>query len=185
MLKRNFVPKLPFPDFKWKWASVQCTEGLNDPIVLFGVLSRLRKLELKDKGLKYSSEEFANELRELSNDIPSAGINLADRVGDRNIIRNSGQYWRGLGLLEGGDHSGAIRLTDFGRRVADHDVSQTEFAATTVQSFKLPNPRIQSREECQKWLDNGLAIYPLRLLMAVLRGLHGKGHGFITTEELI
>lgn len=183
MLAQNFVPKMPFPNFKWKWASLQCTEGLNDPVVLLGVLFRMRKLE--PKGVKYSSEAFANELKELSADIKdSIGIDLARRTGERNLIRNSGQYWRAVGLLADGDRSGRIQLTDFGRRVADHDISQTEFAAITVQTFKLPNLQIQNAEECQLWIDNGLVIYPLRLLLSILRELQNHDQGFITTEEL-
>ena len=184
MLPQNFIPKKPFPDFKWKWASLQCTEGLNDPVVLLGILFRMRKLE--ERGLKYSSEEFANELRELSEDVKdSVGVDFGRRTGDRNIIRNSGQYWRAVGLLEDGDRSGKIKLTEFGRRVADHDISQTEFAAITIQTFKLPNSKIQSPEEIRQWLDSGLAIYPLRILLSVLRKLQEFGQGYITTEELI
>jgi len=162
---------------------LQCTEGLNDPVVLLGVLFRMRKLE--PKGVKYSSEAFANELKELSDDInDSIGIDLARRTGERNLIRNSGQYWRAVGLLADGDRSGRIQLTDFGRRVADHDISQTEFAAITVQTFKLPNLQIQSADECQRWIDNGLVIYPLRLLLSILRELQSQDQGYITTEEL-
>jgi len=54
MLEKTYIPKLPFPDFKWKWASLQCTESLNDPVILLGVLFRMHKLEAK--GLKYSSQ---------------------------------------------------------------------------------------------------------------------------------
>jgi len=184
MLPQSFVPKKPFADFKWKWASLQCTEGLNDPVVLLGVLFRMRKLE--ERGLKYSSDEFADELRELSNDIEdSIGIDLANRTGERNLIRNSGQYWRAVGLLETGDKSGKIKLTEFGRRIADHDVSQTEFSAITVRTFRLPNPQIQDANECKRWIENGLIIYPLRILLDVLRKLKIMGQNHITTEELI
>jgi len=184
MLPQSFIPKKPFPDFKWKWASLQCTEGLNDPVVLLGVLFRMRKLE--ESGFKYSSEEFAKELRELSDDISdSVGVDLYSRTGDRNIIRNSGQYWRALGLIEDNDRTGKIRLTEFGRRVADHDISQTEFAAITIQTFKLPNPKIQSSEEIRQWLGSGLVIYPLRILLSILRKLQEFEQGHITKEELI
>ena len=96
MLAQNFIPKKPFPSFKWQWASFAPSEGLNDPVVLLGVLFRMRKLE--QRGLKYSSEEFAAELRDLENDIRDSGItdirgkniNL-ERTRERNLIRNSGQ----------------------------------------------------------------------------------------------
>lgn len=32
MVDKTFIPQLPFPDFKWKWASVAPTEGINDPV---------------------------------------------------------------------------------------------------------------------------------------------------------
>ena len=61
MFDKKFVPEKPFPDFKWKWACLQCTEGLNDPVILLGVLFRMRKLERLNKGIKYSSDEFASQ----------------------------------------------------------------------------------------------------------------------------
>ncbi len=187
MLAKNFIPTKPFPDFKWKWACLQCTEGLNDPVVLLGVLFRMRKLE--PMGVKYSSPEFAKELIDLSEAIKDTniGVDLARRTGERNLIRNSGQYWRAVGLLQPGERSGKIRLTEFGRKVADRDISQTEFAAITVQTFKLPNPHIQSEDECRQWLDSGLMLYPLRLLLAIECALYdcSSQQAYITTEELI
>lgn len=163
MLPKNYVPVKPFPDLRWKWASLQCTEGLNDPVVLLGVLFRMRKLE--SSGVKYSSPEFAKELIDLSEDIKDTniGVDLARRTGDR---------------------SSQIRLTDFGRRVADHDVSQTEFAAITVQTFHLPNPHVHGADECKCWLDHGIVFHPLRLLLEILCELNNLGQGYITTEEL-
>lgn len=183
MLAKDFIPQKPFPEFKWKWACLQCTEGINDPVILLGILFRMRKLE--PLGLKYSSDEFANELIELSKDTEdSVGVDLARRTGERNIIRNSGQYWRALGLIPPGSRSGKIELTDFGRRVADREISQTEFAAITVQTFRLPNPQIQTDDECELWLKHGLILYPLKLILEIECELLKRGEGFITTEEL-
>ena len=184
MLAKNFIPTKPFDEFKWKWACLQCTEGLNDPVILLGVLFRMRKLE--PLGVKYSSDEFAKELIDLSNDVKdSIGVDLERRTGDRNLIRNSGQYWRAVGLIPPADRSGQIKLTEFGRKVADHDISQTEFAAITVQTFKLPNSNIQSENECRLWLQHGIILHPLRLLLEIEMKLNELGQGFITTEELI
>ena len=186
MFDKKFVPEKPFSDFKWKWACLQCTEGLNDPVILLGVLFRMRKLELLNKGIKYSSDEFARELIELSKDTEeSVGVDLARRTGERNLIRNSGQYWRALNLIVPGGRSGKIELTDFGRRAADRDISQTEFAAITVQTFRLPNPQVQSSEECELWLKHGLIIYPLKLILEIVCELLKHGEGYLTTEELV
>ncbi|MDR2560723.1 MAG: HNH endonuclease [Holophagales bacterium] len=190
MLTQDFVPKLPFANFKWKWASLQCTEGINDPIVLLGVLFRMRKLEQSHPGIKFSSDEFIEEMRSLETDIKnsvanSTRLNLS-RTGDRNLMRNSGQYWRALNLLTPARKDGQIRLTEFGQNVADRKISQTEFAAITIQTFKLPNPNIQRQEEIRQWEEHGICIYPLRLLLSIARELYNKNpdDGFVTVEEL-
>lgn len=184
MLNKYYIPLKPFPEFKWKWASVQCTEGLNDPVVLLGVLFRMRKLE--GKGYKYNSPEFAKELKELSNDVSdSVHVDLSRRIGARNLIRNSGQYWKAVGLIPQGKASGRIELTDFGRKVADREISQTEFSAITIQTFRLPNPQIQNTEECKQWIHAGLSIYPLRLILNIECELAKSNEAFLTTDELI
>jgi Predicted restriction endonuclease len=191
MFSLDFIPQKPFPGFKWKWASLQCTEGLNDPVVLLGVLFRMRKLELTGKSYKYSSPEFAHEMRELSKDIKcsvegSDKIKLSERTGERNFMRNSGQYWRTVGLLADGK-KGVISLSEFGRKIADREISQTEFAAQTIQTLNLPNQKIQSKQEVNLWKSHSLRIYPLRLLLEILRALrqcHGEKQGFITPFEL-
>lgn len=186
MLSKDFIPSKPFDDFKWKWACLQCTEGLNDPVILLGVLSRMRKLEKLNQGIKYSSPEFSNEMKELSFDTAdSIGIDLAGRTGERNLIRNSGQYWKALNLIETQSHSGIIQLTDFGRQVADKRITKTEFSALTIQSLSLPNPRIQSANECNKWRKHKLHFYPLRLLLQILCQLENYGQGYITVYELV
>ncbi|MGX8703493.1 MAG: hypothetical protein ACSW8H_03470 [bacterium] len=187
MLTKDFVPSKPFPNYKWKWASLQCTERLNDPVILLGVLFRMRKLELLDKGLKFSSPEFAKEMKELSDDVSdSIKVNLEGRVGERNLMRNSSQYWRAVGLLPK-DKSGKIRLTTFGQKVADREISQTEFSAITIQTLTLPNPQIQSEEECKKWYAAGIIIYPLKLLLQIMCALAKLApmQGYLTPAELV
>lgn len=176
MVDKDFIPAKPFPEFKWQWATLTPTESINDPVVLLGVLARMRKLEGK---YSYSSEEFHKALQGLQADIKdSIGVNLAGRGGSRNLIRNSGQYWKALNLIPRNSH-GNIQLTEFGRKIADHEISQTEFAALTVMTLKLPNQNIQSKSVCDKWNKAGICIYPLKLILAVCRKTK-----WLTNEEL-
>lgn len=185
-MPQDFVPQKPFQNFKWRWASKECTEGLNDPLILLGVLYRLYKLD--GKGLTYSSPDFAKEMRGLEQEVSKNvdfKVNLASRTGERNIMRNSKQYWTALGLVDNAP-KGLISLTDFGREVARHNISQAEFAAMTIQTFSLPNTAIMTEEECGQWNKEGLKIYPLKLILQIMRGLNnvdGK-ESYITRNEL-
>lgn len=185
--KIDFVPHLPFDGFKWKWASLQCTESINDPIVLLGVLFRMRKLEILNSGYKYSSQEFNHEMQSLSRDISdSIGIDLAGRGGSRNLIRNSGQYWKALGLIPVSNHSGKIILTPFGRKVADREISQTEFASYTITHLELPNIAIQTQQEVNLWKRHGIRFKPLTLILKIMLALsETEGEGGLSVDELV
>ena len=182
------VPELPFKEFKWKWATLQCTEGINDPVVLLGVLFRMAKLEGR---FKYSSDEFANELLSLDKDLKSSGINVdvCGRIGERNLIRNSGQYWKALNLIPQERTGGIITLTSFGRDIANHKITQTEFSSTTILTFKLPNQRVYPKSECDLWEKAGIEIYPLKLILSIVSKL-GNGNScsedaYISPFELV
>lgn len=190
---RDYIPVLPFENFKWKWATLQCTEGLNDPVVLLGILTRCRRLELQRHGLFFSSDEFAEEMNNLADAIANIDehdigrLNLRERTGDRNIIRNSRQYWSALGLLpQRSSRPGLIELTPFGQAVADRHVSQAEFAAITIQTFRLPNP-VTYRNDASLWEENNLQLHPLQLILQILHELYNESHeqGYITVNELI
>lgn len=176
MLDKNYIPQKPFPGFKWQWATFAPTESINDPVVLLGVLFRMEKLEGK---YTFSSDEFTQELRSLSDDIKdSIGVNLAGRGGERNVMRNSQQYWKSLSLIPKNTH-GLIELTDFGRKVARHEISQTEFSAITIMTHQLPNINIQSEEVCRQWEKAGILIKPLRLILSIIKEVK-----YLTVKEL-
>lgn len=186
MYDRTFIPTKPFPSFKWQWACVTCTEGLNDPVVLLGVLQRMYKLE--PYGLRYSSPEFTHELQDLQNDVNAAGLDVVLRTGERNLIRNSGQYWSALRLIDTKNppHKGQICLTDFGRKVAAREISQAEFAAITIQTLTLPNTALLSTAECREWTSRGIFITPLKLILQIIYEMNTRepGGGYISPYEL-
>lgn len=171
------APVKPFPNYKWRWATTTPTEGLNAPPAFLGVLRAMRASE----GKAASSAEFEAELAKVKKDV-KPDLDLT-RSRERNIIRNSGQYWKALGLL--GDSKGAVQLTPLGHRLADGKITPEEFAATTVRTMKLPNSRIES--DTAGWDKAGLEIKPLELILKVVDALASRSAtaGYITPEELI
>ena len=190
MFDKNFVPEKPFDNYKWIWAAKTPTESINDPLVLLGVLFRL--YDLSKKHVKFSSEEYAKAMQTLKKDLQSAniGAKVAERTGKRNLIRNSGQYWKALGLIPQKRTGGWITLTEFGKAVAERRISKTEFSAITVQTYALPNEKIQSAKDCSYWNQKNIKIWPLKIILSTLHELkdyeiNGEQQGWISPIELI
>ena len=175
------TPVKPFETYKWRWLSVAPTESLLVAPVFLGVLRALARFENhspSDPALMAALGVVQQETR--------SPVNLV-RTPDRNLIRNSGQYWKGTGLLEAGSRE--IQLTTLGRRVADGRITQGEFAALMVQQTVLPNSATYSPAEFAKWRAARLEIRPLKLILEVIEEL-GRRHGglpsaFLTNEELM
>ena len=174
-------PIKPFPSYKWRWLHTEPTESLLIAPVYLGVLRALKKFE----GSKYSSVELHQELLRVQEDTKTM-LNLA-RTPSRNLFRNSGQYWRGTGLLHSSNR-GVIQLTDLGNKVAEGQFTQDEFAALMIRNTVLPNPQTYSQEELNNWTSAGLRIKPFELLlsiMSILGNNWGKEQAYVTPNELI
>ena len=175
------TPAKPFSTYKWRWLSVQPSEGLLKAPIFLGVLRALQQHE----GEPYSSISLHYELERVSQDTRSS-VNLA-RTPERNLFRNSGQYWRGTGLVDH-DSRGIIRLTAFGHDVASGQITNDDFAALMVRNTILPNLLTYNNAEIQKWKDVGLQIKPLELILAVMDRLgrdYGNSQAFLRPVELI
>jgi HNH endonuclease/AlwI restriction endonuclease len=170
------APKKPFENYKWRWATVEPSEGLNVPSVYLGVLRALKEHE----GEAPSSKTLLDDLRIVEEETRTR-INLA-RSEERNLIRNSGQYWKALNLLR--DNRGEIILTDFGTKVAAGEITKTEFASTIIKTLELPNKNIEPTKE---WEEVDLKIKPLELILQILIKLQelDEDQAYVTTEELI
>ncbi|MBA2649216.1 MAG: hypothetical protein H0U75_06370 [Legionella sp.] len=86
--------------------SVQPTESLLKPPVFLGVLRALESCE----GCSPSDQAVYDALFKVEIETNSL-VKLA-RNNERNLLRNSGQYWKGTGLLV--PSHGKIELTSFG-----------------------------------------------------------------------
>ena len=160
------APIKPFPTYKWRWLSYAPTESLLNPPVFLGVLRVLARHEDQAP----SNPAIAKELAKVKSETGTR-VDLV-RTPERNLIRNSGQYWKGTGLLL--PDRGDIHLTPLGRNVAQGKVTQGEFAAIIVQQTVLPNPWTYSKQEVAKWQAAGLEIRPLSLILEVLE--IGRAH---------
>lgn len=178
----NYKPTLPFEGYKWLFATKAPTEALGDPAVLLGLISRVSKIE--NGSLKYSSDQFAQILHELDRDIKTT-VSLSSRTGERNLMRNSGQYWKLFGLIPQESTHGVITLTHLARKIASGHVSQVDFAASTIVTMKLPNVTSYSITETAKWKNAKLCIHPLRLILQIIRELYLLGcEAYLTVDEL-
>lgn len=174
------APRKPFLSYKWRWLCVEPSEGLLQAPVFLGVLRALQKHE----GDAYSSIELHQELQLVQRET-STNLNLA-RTPERNLFRNSGQYWRGTGLLL--RKRGQIELTSLGRRVASGQITNDVFSALMVRNTVLPNPQTYPPPEIEKWGDAELRIKPFELILGIMNKL-GRGTGpsqaYLTPNELI
>lgn len=175
-------PQKPFPNYKWRWASFQPSEGLNAPPVYLGVLRVLKNHE----GERANSETLANDLlvaeEDLKKVLKNMRISLA-RNSERNIIRNSKQYWTAFGLVTDDVN---IALTPFGKNVAEGKITSAEFSVITIKSLELPNKNLET--DVSEWNRAGLKIKPLELILNILKQLkdtYGASSAYVTPNELI
>jgi hypothetical protein len=171
-------PTKPFPNYKWRWASFQPSEGLNSPPVYLGVL----RVFAEHDGEAPSAPSVIADLIRVKNETDT-NINLA-RTDDRNLKRNSGQYWTALGLLE--PEHGSLHVTAFGHAVASGKITPSAFAASVVNSLTLPNKRIESNTD--EWDQARLVIKPLQLILEIMEDLaevHGQENARLTPFELV
>ncbi|MEX1256985.1 MAG: HNH endonuclease signature motif containing protein [Gemmatimonadota bacterium] len=139
------------------------------------------------QGMRKSSSEFREALKRVQEEIAPRVETPATLVRgkERNVLRNSGIYWKALNLL--GPRPGVIELTDFGQRVADGAISRAEFAAVVVQSFTLPNPHL-SGVDWSGWRDAHLEIRPLLLILEIILAMReagNPGEAYLALEELV
>ncbi len=177
-------PVIPFPEFKWRWAVTTPSESLNTVELLFGVLEIL----VKHNGKRHATQEFKNDLLELQNRTGTS-IDLAkvDRDINKNIIENSGQYWKALGLLNS-TTDGTISVTDLGKDIVNGTISKLDFIKKLYNNFSLPNSNIESTSTISIWNNNNIVVHPFKIIFNILLGLSKRNQSptnwYIDAEEL-
>jgi hypothetical protein len=169
------APVIPFASYKWRWAALTPSEGLNILPVYLGVLRAFNRHD----GQRTSDPNLLTDLQ-IVRQQTGTSIDLA-RTGERNLLRNSGQYWKMFGLIQ--ETPGMVKMTTRGRNLAIGAISPAQFAADLVVNFSLPSP-VYSNSEKADWHNAGLTIKPLRLILEVINELQLHGEGWITNEEL-
>ena len=177
-------PQIPFPDFKWRWAVTTPSESINSEDILFGVL----KILVKHNGKRHATQAFKDDLLKLQNDTNSS-IDLAkiDRDLNKNIIENSGQYWKVLGLLNS-TNDGTISVSEVGLGIVNGNISKEDYIRYLYDNFILPNQNIESETVIQTYKNANLSIYPIKIIFKVLYSITkiipSPSEWYVTPDEL-
>lgn len=184
-------PSIPFKSFKWRWAVTTPSEGLNRKDILFGVL----KVLVKHNGKAHATQEFRNDLIELENSISDSKISLSknkDKEGNprplgKNIIENSGQYWKALGLINT-TTNGTIEVSDLGLSIVNNNLSDIDFIKKEIKLFTLPNKIIEDQSTINLFKSHNIEIKPLELLIKIYAEmtniLKSPTSWYLTVQEL-
>ncbi|MCD9464493.1 hypothetical protein CJF25_16125 [Photobacterium phosphoreum] len=169
----------PFLSYRWQWGPSTPTESFNTPSIFFGCLEVLAQNE----GNKVKSEEVYQGLLKVENDLKINSPKLA-RSKERNLFRNSGQYWKNLGLIEA--TSPEIKLTKLGRAYINGDITKSEFSCQIIKSLSFPNRNSDHPNIQKKWDEHSICIKPLEYLLEIILILFNtsKDEGYLTGREL-
>lgn len=172
--------KEPFEGYGWHWGAATPTESFNRPEIFLGCLRVL----YANQGKKPNAESVYNDLKVVEADLDIKEPKLA-RSKDRNLFRNSGQYWKNLGVLE--TTKPFIKLTRLGDAYATGRITKNEFSCYIIKTMSLPKIEQESSKIFDRWVLNDLTIKPLELLLEVLAFLFSidESCSYLTPREII
>jgi hypothetical protein len=172
----------PFPEYIWRWATLTPTENLNKPSIYFGCLKAL----VKNEGKKPSSEEVFNELQSIQKDLSEElGRVTMARTRERNIFRNSSQYWRMSGLLL--DTSHGIKTSDLAKAYVNNEITKFDYASFLIKTLTLPNRFITDDTIIDRWEKYKLEFKPLEEVLKIILELstYNLSETYISNTELL
>lgn len=155
------------------------TEGILVPSVFLGVLRAC----VDNASCAYNDPDLLAALGKVQEDT-GTNVDLV-RHDERSLFRNSGQYWRGTGVLQ--ETPGQVNPTDLGLAVASSEISQDNFAALIIQQTVLPNRLTFPDEAYRQWVDAGIKFKPFMLLlnlMVMMGREYGHAEAYLTENEL-
>lgn len=172
----------PFPDYKWRWATLTPTESLNKPSIYFGCL----KVLVNNEGKRPSSQDVYEDLKTVEKDLKTelGKVNIA-RQKERNIFRNSSQYWKMSGLLINTENG--IQTSDLAKDYVSKKINKFDYATHLIKTLTLPNPYIENQKTIEDWQKHKLEIKPLEELLKIFIELSkvNISTSFITYDELL
>lgn len=185
----------PFAEFKWRMATKEPTQDMIHPLYIVGAIRILTSRNGEANNTKELRGDFSAldqvvapmiaQQRALAGERKKKPMSLGSEPEQgRGKIRNSGQYWKALGLTQG--TPGVISVTKLGIGLANGSISTEEFAASTIRNFELPNPNATDKDELDQWRTAGIKLKPLTLILQVIVELYrmNPGEAYLNNEEL-
>lgn len=166
-------PSVPFSEFGWRWATTSIASHLNNPNSLRAVLDALL---INGNGKDNQNESFKELVRVISTNKYKMNREEAEKLAKqsnpderKNIIENSGNYWKHLGLL---DQSGQYaQVSQSGVQFLSGELSDNQFIENLIDNYILPSSAFSARE-AQQWIDARVKIYPFQILLDCYEELH-------------
>lgn len=167
-------PIIPFEKFGWRWATTGISSKLNLPVSLFAVLDAIL---INGNGEFNKTNEFKNIIKKLctnkyeinDQDLIKTLTREDNQEVGKNIIENSGNYWRHIGLIEPSGQN--AKVTELGKSFLKGFVSKDEFVQKLIANYSLPSPVYDSNEK-QSFVNNNIIIYPFRIILELFEKFH-------------
>jgi len=178
---------LPFPEYKWLWATWTVREIYKNPAIWMQVLRVMNRFEGMEYGINTPSGRLFHEALGDLGLRDDNGELISFMQPDRSFLRGYQTYWTNTGVLIPPERNGnRIGLTPLGKAIARGRMSFKQYVEYMIKKFQLPNPITQSRETLQAWEGSNVAVKPLEVILRVLLDLYGRAgfqNAYITERE--
>ena len=177
-------PIKPFNSFGWRWASTGISSQLNLPNCLFAVMDAIL---VNGNGNMNQTSQFKLLIKQICiNKYALTEPNLLESLTKenhpkgpiKNIIENSGNYWRHIGLIDPAGKNASV--TDLGRNFLIGQITKDEFVNSIISGYKIPNNVTYDRNEIADFNNNNIEIFPFQIILGIYEALECRN---ISQEE--
>lgn len=177
----------PFDKFGWRWATTGIASYLNEPECLKAVLDALL---INKSGALNQTENFKDLIETIATNKYRIEQQKTKKLSKKsnphdtkNIIENSANYWKNLGLLKTSGMNAEV--SELGYKFATGKLSNSEFINYIINTYRIPSS-IYEEDEIKDFEKYNIKFKPLKIIVDTLCFLERKSsdEAYITENEL-